>query len=308
MNRQAIVEHISAKEDLWEKSFKDIQAMLLTIGFPGSGSSLIGYLLTAHPNLVIADEPAIEHQGDSVAQDINDINGIAKQDIENLYLADLNKLFNIIFSLDHVRWLMAKQKNSLSKDEAVIARGSREERYVLVPDQYQGRFESPKVIGIKHSYHNVRCLSNKTVLENFKKRLEERGISLKFIVMVRNPYDMISLRARKLRSDKQTVKNGMRFIKNLSMKNMEIREQIHPKDVFISRHEDMLENPDRHLAKLCDFLQVPVAPDYLDSCASCVVRDPHKRRFEFDWTPEQKQKVASLIEKYDFLSGYDWES
>ena len=304
--------------------------MLLTIGFPGSGSSLIGYLLAAHPNLVIADEPAIEHQGDSVARDINDINGIAKQDIENLYLADLNKIFNIIFSLDYVRWLMAKQKNSLSKDEALIARGSREERYVLVPDQYQGRFESPKVIGIKrilkilsfkrgrfespkvigikHSYHNVRCLSNKTVLENFKKRLKERGISLKFIVMVRNPYDMISLRARKLRSDKQTVKNGMRFIKNLSMKNMEIREQIDPQDVFISRHEDMLENPNRHLAKLCDFLQVPVSPDYLDSCASCVVRAPHKRRLEFDWTPEQKQEVASLIEKYDFLSGYDWES
>ena len=308
MNRQAILEHISTKGDLWEKSFKDIRAMLLTIGFPGSGSSLIGYLLAAHPNMVIADEPVIEHQGDSVAQDINSINGIAQQDIDYLYLTDLNKLFNAIFSLDYVRVLMAKQKSSFSKDEAFIARGSRAERYMLVPNQYQGCFEAAKVIGIKHSYHNVRCLSKDTVLENFKKRLEERGISLKFILTVRNPYDMISLRARKLRRDKQTVKNGMRFIKNLSMRNMKIREQIHPQDVFISRHEDLLENPNQHLTKLCDFLQVPVSPDYLDSCASCIVRAPHKRRFGFDWTPEQKQELVSLIGKYDFFSGYDWES
>ncbi len=45
----------SKKKD-WEKSHKDIRIMLLTIGFARSGSSLLGYLLTAHPNIVIADE------------------------------------------------------------------------------------------------------------------------------------------------------------------------------------------------------------------------------------------------------------
>ena len=308
MNRQALLDLIHPKKDSWEKSFKDIRVVLLTIGFPGSGSSLIGYLLTAHPNIAIADEPMVKNQGDWVAKNINSINEIALKDIDYLYLADLNKIFNTILSLDYVRCLMAERRSSSPGKENCFVKGSRGERYLLVPNQYQGRFESPKVIGIKHSYHNVECLSNNTVLKDFKKKIEERGINLKFILAVRNPYDMSSLRARKLKRERQTVDNGIKFIKRLSKGNMEIRKHIHPKDVFISKHEDMLENPSQHLTKLCDFLQVQVSPDYLDSCTSRIVRDPHRRRFEFDWTLKERKEVASLIEEYDFFSGYDWDS
>ena len=69
----------------------------------------------------------------------------------------------------------------------------------------------------------------------------------------------------------------------------------------------MVADPKLQLTKLCEFVQVPVSPDYLDSCASCVHEKPNRRRFEFEWTPKQKQEVASLIEKYDFFSGYDSE-
>ena len=92
------------------------------------------------------------------------------------------------------------------------------------------------------------------------------------------------------------------------MDNIKILKQVNPQDIFVSKHEKMVADPGLQLTKLCEFVQVPVSPDYLDSCASCVHEKPNRRRFEFEWTSEQREKVASLIEQYDFFSGYDWES
>ena len=68
----------------------------------------------------------------------------------------------------------------------------------------------------------------------------------------------------------------------------------------------MVANPTLQLTKICEFVQVPISPNYLIATTSCVVREPHRRRLEFDWTLKQKQDVASLIEKYDFFSGYEY--
>ena len=319
MDRQTILELVQPKKDLWEKSFKDIRVMLLTIGFPGSGSSLVGYLLTAHPNIVMADEPSVYRHGKKISSYINDINGIKLENIDCLYSAEFSKMFNVIFSLDYVRWLRAKMRNSSKENEpcsfdkkyagdSYILR-----RYILIPNQYQGCFKSPKVIGVKHSRDNVECISATEVLKIFKKRLEEKGIYLKFILTVRNPYDMISVRLRKTISyqdflQKKIKTNPISFIERLSKNNMKILKQVDSKDVFVSKHEEMVADPSLQLTKLCEFLQVPAFPDYLNSCASYVDEKPHRRRFQFDWTSEQKEKVASLIEQYDFFSGYDWES
>ena len=54
-----LLELIQPKKDLWEKFFDDVRVILLTIGFPGSGSSLVGYLLMACPDMVVADEPFV---------------------------------------------------------------------------------------------------------------------------------------------------------------------------------------------------------------------------------------------------------
>ncbi len=293
--------------------------MLLTIGFPGSGSSLVGYLLTAHPNIVMADEPLVYKHGKRISSHINDINGIKLEGTDCLYSVEFSKMFNVIFGLDYVRWLRAKMRDSPKENEPIsfakkyagdsyILR-----RYILIPDQYQGCFKSPKVIGVKHSRDNVECLSMAKVLKIFKERLEERGVRLKFILMARNPYDMISIRLRKTISyqdfiQKEVKTNAISFIERLSKNNVEILKQVDSEDVFISKHEEMVADPRLQLTKLCEFLQVPASSDYLNSCASYVDEKPNRRRFQFDWTSEQKQKVASLIEQYDFFSGYDWES
>ena len=317
MDKQAILELIQPEKALWDKSLKDVRVMLLTIGFPGSGSSLLGYLLTAHPSMVIADEPFVFDKGTLFEKNMNDINGIELVGKDYLYSADLNKIFNVALGLDYVRWFTAEKRNSPKKNKTIsFTRINKTKRYLLISGQYQGRFETLEVIGVKHSRNNVRCLSGDGVLKVLKKRLEEKGIYLKFILTVRNPYDMVSLKAKKnmfydKRKKKDTyekniLKQGISYIAKLSIHNMKILKQLDPQDVFISRHEEMVADPRLQLTKLCQFLQVPTSLDYLDSCASCVDEEPSRRRFEFEWTSGQKAKVASLIEQYDFFSGYDW--
>ncbi len=148
---------------------------------------------------------------------------------------------------------------------------------------------------------------------SYKKRLEERGICLKFILTVRNPYDMVGSRASKLDKIKDSPQkpittDAISFVEKWSEENMKLLKLIDPQDIFVSRHEEMVADPGLQLTKLCEFVQVSASPDYLDSCASCVHEKPNRRRFEFEWIPKQKQEVASLIEQYDFFSGYDWES
>ncbi len=306
MDKQAILEIIQPKKDLWEKSFDNVQVMLLTIGFPRSGSSLVGYCLTAHPSVVIADEPFVYELGDPLVRDINNINGIEMEGTDCLYSADLNKIFNVVLSVDYVRWLGKKEENRFTKS-------GRQKRYILVPNQYQGRFEILKVLGVKRSGKNTQGLFKESIFKTLKKRLEERGICLKFIFTVRNPYDMVGSRASKLDKNKDAPQkpittDAISFVEKWSEENMKLFKLIDPKDIFISRHEEMVADPRLQLTKLCEFVQVPVSPDYLDNCASCVHEKPNRRRFEFEWTSEQRETVESLIEQYDFFSGYDWES
>ena len=95
---------------------------------------------------------------------------------------------------------------------------------------------------------------------------------------------------------------------DLCKKNVEILKNSDPQNVFITKHEAMVANPCSQLTKICDFLQPPVSPDYLDDCASVVNKEVHKSRNGYDWTKDEKRNIASFIEKYDFFSGYDWNT
>ena len=313
-DKEKLLELIQPKKDLWEKSFDDVRVMLLTIGFPGSGSSLVGYCLTAHSSVVIADEPHVYKLGDPLAKNINNINGIELGETDCLYSVDLNKIFNVVLGLDYVRWLLAKEKKKPPENNNIFfASGGRESRYISIANQHQGRFQTLKVLGTKRSQSNIKSLLNETTFTTFQKRLEERDICLKFILTVRNPYDMVGNKTGKLSKNKDSnqkpiTTRAISFIKEFSEENMKLLKLIDPQDVFVSRHEEMVADPRLQLTKLCEFVQVPVSTDYLDSCASCVDEKPRRRRFEFEWTPKQQQQIASLIKQYDFFLGYDWEA
>ena len=279
--------------------------MVLTIGINRSGSSLLGYLLTAHPNIVIADEIQHPIETNKIWED-GGINYLKEQ-----YNGAFNYLFSKILDVDRLRYQYGKKISTSSlhtkmQQKNVIKRNfKRNERYVLVPNQYQGRFERLKVIGVKASHENTLALLKNNTLVNLRRRLKKRDIKLKFLFTVRNPYD---LTARMLIANSFTAEKTARTFPNHCKQPEDLLKRIDSQDVFVNRHEDMCRDPRRQLSRLCDFLEVPIPDGYTEDCASRVVQEQHKSRLDIDWSPQLKQTVARAIEKYDFLSGYDWET
>lgn len=284
--------------------FNNVHTMALTIGFPRSGSSLVGYLLTAHPHIVMAHEPK----------------GNIPYDI-----ADIVLLMDCILYTDQMRFRKAKEAQNTKADNSVsLPSGDikprtfyAKNRYVFVPNQWQNRYKSLEVIGIKQSLSITVSLLKEGVLIKLKENVNRKNIDLKFIFTIRNPYDMIATaiinwankRGITKQSDKQKMLgSNIRKYLNQCEKNTKLLSRINPQSVFKNRHEDMVASPVKQLTKLCRFLEVSAPPDYLDDCASTVYNKPRKSRYELDWTEEQKEEVAEMISRYDFLSGYDWSS
>ncbi len=287
--------------------FRDVHTFVSTIGFHRSGSSLVGYLLTAHRNMIIAHELHDKYK--------------------NLYEVDPKELFNYIFLRDRNKFRIAKEfientekSSSLNKSESKSRYGAGN-KYVIVPNQWQARCESLQVIGVKCSSYSTNHLSKINILKTFRENLKKKSINrLKFIFTVRNPYDMITTNVAYWANNKRirtVTQNDVNMVLdyNVKVRLPEICKGaeslftvIKTEDIFINRHEDMVASPVGQLSKLCDFLKVPAFPDYLNDCASVVDKKANKSRYEVDWSEQQKEEVAELIDKYHFLSGYSWDS
>jgi hypothetical protein len=100
--------------------------------------------------------------------------------------------------------------------------------------------------------------------------------------------------------------------------------------------EDMIAGPKNTLKRLFDFLEVPCTDEFIATCASIVYTKPHKSRYpsspqcrsrdvscarvalmklwftryrnEFEWRDEDKQRIADLIAKTEWFSGYTFDS
>ena len=285
-----------------KKYFANLHTMVLTIGFPRSGSSLVGYLLTAHPNIIMAHEPPEK----------------------DLYkIDDVMLLLNYILYIGKVRFSRAEEAQNFGEQSPAPSNSVEKRtfyaknRYVYVPNQYQNDCKSLEVVGIKKSLKATGQLNKTNVLAQFKMNIKKQKISLKFIFTVRNPYDIIITtimnRANKRhitnKNDLQKmIPNNIRIFSNKCARNLNILSLVETQHMFINRHEDMVAAPTEQLAKLCGFLGVEASEDYLNDCATVVHEKPRKSRYELDWTEEQKEEIAKIIEQYDFLSHYSWSS
>ena len=208
-----------------DKSYFDkLSSMVLISTFPRSGSTLLGYLLTAHRNMVIANEP--DDYG------------------ENLYDgAPLMALVNYVLSVDKMRFEEAKKVQSLENlnkvptpDSTTKRTYNKQERYMFVPNQWQACCELLKVVGIKNSSLLAKSLSEGDVYERFRTRSKKAGIGrLKFIFTLRNPYDMISTGivhregnpSTPSFTEKQKYKIITKRIKNQFVRRCEIAKKTH---------------------------------------------------------------------------------
>jgi hypothetical protein len=251
-----------------QAAFADLERFCLFVGYPRSGHSLVGSLLDAHPELIVAHE------------------------------LHVLRYLRYGFSREQIFALLLER----SREQAQAGRAATGYSYV-VPNQWQGRFRRLRVIGDKRGGTSIRKLTSRPHL---LPRLRERiGLPLRFVHVVRNPFDNVATIWRRGRSRDlgASIDHYVHMVAGVER----LRAQLDPAEVLDVRHEDLLDDPSRELRRLCAFLGVEPPADWLRDCAGVVWKSPKRTRDEIEWPAPLRERVAKEAERVPFLAGYSFE-
>ena len=264
-------------------NLEHLQSVCLPIGFSRTASQALAYSLTAHPNIVMTN------LGDLVKNWWNKGNPL-----------DIDIFFSEILEMN--RKMLA---NEIKYD--------REIKHYPIPDQWQGRFERLTVIGDCSPDSNIKTLARRNckVLEAFANNVQ---LPLKFIFLVRNPYDII---ASEVIASYWPISHQEKFelTADKVLRNCERIEvfleqvgKISNQQVFVWHMEDHIENPKQKLTELCEFLCIESDESYLNACAKIFYKKTSKSRYFIEWPERYKELITETVRKYEFFSRYSWDS
>jgi len=248
------------------KLFDDIETYCMFIGYPRSGHTIIGSILDAHPDAIIAHE------------------------------LDVLKYIKAGFTDKQIFYLILKNSSAFTK----AGRKWGDYSY-LIPNQWNGKFRRLKVIGDKKGGLSTQRISkNPKFVEELYNIIDIKKI--KVIHVFRNPYDNITTISRKHFNN--NLKKSIYFYFSLCKTNEDLKNQI--KNIIDIRHESFINDPKNCLKKICEFLELDTPTDYLDDCSSIVFGNPRKRRFDIHWSSEYINIVKNKMDEFDYLKGYSF--
>jgi hypothetical protein len=254
------------------KTFAHLNSYCVFIGSSRSGSTLLGALLNAHPEIVISNE------------------------LDALYLFRLGLPRDVIFLqiLKNERRFAARDYTWTGYDYAV-------------PGQYQGTFTRLRVIGDKKAGQSTRRLANKPRLLGVLRR--DAGVPIRVVHIVRNPFDNIASRGRRQKQDLVGVTDlgpAIEGYRTLTAAVEDIRARLQPDELIDVRYESFVDSPGPQLVELCRFLGVEAPPEYVDACTS-LVRSASRTRDHVPWSAADRQQVEELIDAHPVLAGYEFD-
>lgn len=242
------------------------ESFCLFFGYGRSGHSLVGSLLDAHREAVIA------HEYDAVGAFCNDM---APDD-----------LFKALID------------NSRQQAES----GRKQTGYSYVVDnQWQGTCERLRVLGDKQGGVTTLHLGEQPDrLEGFRAYV---GVPLKCILVLRNPYDIVSSMVRNNRKG-QGLDHCLDSFAVLTEYIEVIMDRLDSTELFTLRHEDLMTQTDASLRDLTGFLGLDAPDDYIRACSALIWEQPRRSRDLIEWNDRGRQTVANIIERHPFLGGY----
>lgn len=248
--------------------FGDVSAYCMFIGLPRSGSTLVGALLTAHPEMAIA------HELDALMYVQR---GISR-----------NQLYALL----------------LKRDRQFVENGSKAQEFNYhVPNQWQGRFQTLKVIGDKRAAASTERLQRSPDLLPRLRDLVQ--VPVRMVHMVRNPFDNISTMAR--RAGNSLEENIERYFR-ASAVNARLIASGGNGEIITLRHEDLIARPRESLQRLVEFMGVRADDRYLADCGSILFRGPSQTRLKARWEKPLIDLVHSRAAEYPFLGGYTFDN
>ena len=284
---------------LSQETVNNIEKFVFFIGYPRSGHSIIGSMMDAHPNMIIANEYNLFEQ-------------LRRNRVSCDKAFIFDELYGISFCDALCGW----------RSSAAAFKG-----YTLsMNDSWQTKFTTLKVIGdkkgdaIAHFYWESP-LEFAKVYETLSQTL---NIPFRVIHVVRNPYDMIATRVLFMRRVHEQFVSGeinatMKYdggSKTRSRTRRVFEETKAVEDMIpalnltvLEIHSaDFIKDPIHTLRSVCNFLDLKCPEDYLQACYDKTYRSVSRTRDVLVWDEQLIEDIESKMKQYTFLRRYSFRS
>jgi hypothetical protein len=251
----------------YRKSFDDVRRFCFFVGYGRSGHSLVGSLLNAHPDIVIAHElgvvPYVEH-------------GFTR-----------NQLFSALLRRD--------------RDFGSIGRTWTDYEY-SVPHQHQGSFRHLRVIGDKFGgVTAVQLAEQPELLDRLRQTVR---VPIRVLHVSRNPFDNITTIAHRMGIP---LSRATARYANLCRSIAVVTSMLDASEILHVDYDAFVPAPAAALAEICRFLDVDPEPSFLEDCAAIVWPRTRRTRDSADWSGPDVAAVQAIVDTYPVLSHYRFD-
>lgn len=296
------LKHIPPLRDFTPLSRDDIEGVrtvIIFIGFARSGHSIVGSLMDAHPDIIVAHEYNILQKAKTLLT-------------ENR--GALN-LFNALFKNSHDNALHGWRN-----------RGHSEKGYTLgMSCTWQGRLRKLRVIGDKAAAMSVQqFMEDHSTCSRFVQNIQATAHApVKAIRVLRNPYDIVATRllytASENRKHKLSSVSGSKKYHNAESLRRHIKRLFalasHVESMISECHlpvldvhlVDLVRQPRITMRALCDYVAVECTDDYLEMCEGKVFKRLSKTRGLVEWPQELQKNVARGVRNFTAFQRYSFD-
>ncbi|UGS34037.1 sulfotransferase [Capillimicrobium parvum] len=252
--------------------YEDVESVCLFIGYTRSGHSLVGTILDAHPEAVIAHERQMfkvgrgENLGASVAY------------------TDRDKMFQALVATSE-------------KHGARGRRGyRRSEPNKLIEGAANGTFTTLRVIGSKRGQETPMAWNaNPQVFDQLSELAQAQ---VRLLHVYRNPWDNISSMTRAV-TPERAVRKYFKRAEVIKRFKEESATPLH--DVAL---EDLTANPRDEIRRLAAFYELEAADEWVEACAAVVDPEAQASRHEREWTDEEIAEVVEAKAEIPWLARF----
>jgi hypothetical protein len=253
--------------------FRDVKTFCFFVGHNKSGASMLGGLLDAHPNAIVADE------------------------------CDALRYVDAGLGRDRLFYLLLRGSRSEARKGRVTARRLTPYSYA-VPGQWQGRVATPLLVGDSTTGTSTRRLgTDPRLLDRVHDAMT--GIDVRLVHVIRNPFDPIS--AMMVRGGR-TFENAIDHYFGSCEILDRLRERLGAETMLPVRYEEFVREPVAGLGRVCGSLGIEADESYLRACAAIVRPEPDRSRAMVRWTEPWIGRVHSRMQAHRFLEGYSYDA
>ena len=286
-------------QPLSQSVMEGVEKFVFFVGYPRSGHSIIGSVMDAHPDIVIAHEYFLFSECASQLK------------VGASIFKNKTQLFNELY------------KNSyLSSKCGWRSDGNTSKGYSLdVGNQWQGKFHQLRVIGDKSGGSATNFMQYKKGNECLDQMVGSLNMSIIAVHVVRNPYDMIAtnilyqlsvvkatkasdLMHRKVRPDTTVLLSNTKRLFSQALAVKAVSKKVTVVEIHI---EDYIKDPRSCVLEICNALEVPCPQDYVEECYQKAYRNVSRSRDLIEWEPGILRRIQERMKEFPFFCGYTFE-